>query len=63
MVSLPDAENRGKILKVILQKEALDPSLQVSEVASLTEGFSGSDLKVILSLFFFLFEIWIKTHF
>lgn len=46
MVNLPDAPNRSKILKVILAKEDLSPDVDLSSVASMTDGYSGSDLKV-----------------
>ncbi|MBA0821210.1 hypothetical protein Goarm_018081 [Gossypium armourianum] len=45
MVNLPDAANRAKILKVILAKEDLSPEVDFDAVASLTDGYSGSDLK------------------
>jgi SpoVK/Ycf46/Vps4 family AAA+-type ATPase len=45
MVDLPDAENRQKIIKVILAKEDLAPGFDFKAVADITEGFSGSDLK------------------
>ncbi|KAL3827835.1 hypothetical protein ACJIZ3_016637 [Penstemon smallii] len=45
MVNLPDAQNREKILKVILAKEELAPKLDLEAVANMTEGYSGSDLK------------------
>ena len=46
MVSLPDAQNRDKILKVILATEELGPDVNLKAVAQMTEGYSGSDLKV-----------------
>lgn len=46
MVSLPDALNREKILKVILATEELGPDVDLEAVAKMTEGYSGSDLKV-----------------
>lgn len=46
MVNLPDAANRSKILKVILAKEDLSPDIDFDSVASMTDGYSGSDLKV-----------------
>lgn len=46
MVNLPDAPNRAKILKVILAKEDLSPDVDFDAVASMTDGYSGSDLKV-----------------
>lgn len=48
MVSLPDAQNREKILKVILATEELAPDVDLEAVAKMTEGYSGSDLKVCL---------------
>lgn len=46
MVNLPDLPNRAKILKVILAKEDLSPDVDLDSVASMTDGYSGSDLKV-----------------
>lgn len=46
MVSLPDAANREKILKVVLAKEELGPDVDLDAVAGMTDGYSGSDLKV-----------------
>ncbi|PHT46375.1 hypothetical protein CQW23_15533 [Capsicum baccatum] len=45
MVNLPDAPNRAKILKVILAKEDLAQDVDLESVASMTDGYSGSDLK------------------
>lgn len=45
-MSLPDAENRRKILQVILGKEELSDSFDFNELSQLTDGYSGSDLKV-----------------
>ncbi|KAG9138007.1 hypothetical protein Leryth_001267 [Lithospermum erythrorhizon] len=45
MISLPDAPNRAKILKVILAKEDLSPDLDIDSIARMTDGYSGSDLK------------------
>ncbi|CAN6464620.1 unnamed protein product [Victoria cruziana] len=44
MVTLPSAENREKILKTLLSKEKSD-ELDFKELAAMTEGYSGSDLK------------------
>ncbi|XP_043717367.1 uncharacterized protein LOC122665308 isoform X2 [Telopea speciosissima] len=44
-VDLPDAENRMKILKIVLSKENLEPDFRFDELANATEGYSGSDLK------------------
>lgn len=46
-VDLPDAVNRLKILKIILAKENLEPEFSFEQLANTTEGYSGSDLKVI----------------
>ncbi|GLJ44807.1 hypothetical protein SUGI_0942410 [Cryptomeria japonica] len=45
MVDLPDTENRSKILKVILVDEDLAPEFNMEELAAVTDGYSGSDLK------------------
>ncbi|KAG4401943.1 hypothetical protein GLYMA_02G093300v4 [Glycine max] len=39
------APNRAKILKVILAKEELSPDVDLDAIASMTDGYSGSDLK------------------
>lgn len=46
LVDLPDAEQREKILKVILRKEKLAADVDLKAIASdtMTKGFSGSDL-------------------
>ncbi|OWM90680.1 uncharacterized protein LOC116195970 isoform X2 [Punica granatum] len=44
-VDLPDAENRKKILKIILANENLEPGFEIDKLANSTEGYSGSDLK------------------
>lgn len=46
MVNLPDALNRERILRVILAKEELGSDIDLEAVANMTEGYSGSDLKV-----------------
>jgi ATP-dependent 26S proteasome regulatory subunit len=46
MVSLPDTSNREKILNVILSKEMLEPDVDLESIANITDGYSGSDLKV-----------------
>ncbi|KAL3359368.1 hypothetical protein AABB24_016104 [Solanum stoloniferum] len=45
MVNLPDASNREKILGVILAKEELAPNVNLESIATMTDGYSGSDLK------------------
>ncbi|KAF6137701.1 hypothetical protein GIB67_023635 [Kingdonia uniflora] len=44
-VDLPDADNRMKILRIFLAKENLEPGFKYNELANVTEGYSGSDLK------------------
>lgn len=46
MVNLPDAPNREKILRVILAKEELASDIELEAIANMTDGYSGSDLKV-----------------
>mmetsp|Transcript_41691 Transcript_41691/g.69447 ORF Transcript_41691/g.69447 Transcript_41691/m.69447 type:complete len:1481 (-) Transcript_41691:1256-5698(-) len=45
LVDLPDAENRMKIVRVILGKEDLASDVEMDALAAMTEGYSGSDLK------------------
>ncbi|KAI4340902.1 hypothetical protein MLD38_025696 [Melastoma candidum] len=44
MVGLPSIENREMILKTLLSKEKVE-NLDYKEIAAMTEGYSGSDLK------------------
>ncbi|XP_038708701.1 nuclear valosin-containing protein-like isoform X2 [Tripterygium wilfordii] len=44
MVGLPSAESRERILKTLLSKEKTD-NIDFKELAVMTEGYSGSDLK------------------
>jgi ATP-dependent 26S proteasome regulatory subunit len=46
MIPLPDAENRERILRVVLEKEEIGSDIDYKELADATEGYSGSDLKV-----------------
>jgi ATP-dependent 26S proteasome regulatory subunit len=48
MVGLPSAENRENILRTLLAKEKVHGGLDFKELATMTEGYSGSDLKVFL---------------
>lgn len=50
MVNLPDASNREKILGVILAKEELAPNVDLEAIATMTDGYSGSDLKVWINI-------------
>lgn len=45
LVDLPNAENRAKILRVILANEDLDSTFSFESLALETDGYSGSDLK------------------
>ena len=45
-MGLPGAENRADILKSILNDEDVDADVDIDELAVMTDGFSGSDLKV-----------------
>eukprot|EP00262_Sarcandra_glabra_P021681 TRINITY_DN9284_c1_g1_i1.p1 TRINITY_DN9284_c1_g1~~TRINITY_DN9284_c1_g1_i1.p1 ORF type:complete len:298 (-),score=68.59 TRINITY_DN9284_c1_g1_i1:450-1343(-) len=45
MVGLPSVENRESILKTVLSKEKVEEGLDYKELATMTEGYSGSDLK------------------
>lgn len=46
-MDLPDAENRMKILRIFLSQEILEPDFSFEQLAYATEGYSGSDLKVM----------------
>jgi ATP-dependent 26S proteasome regulatory subunit len=46
MVGLPTQESRELILRTVLSKEEVDENIEYKELASMTEGYSGSDLKV-----------------
>ncbi|KAI3407270.1 AAA domain-containing protein [Psidium guajava] len=45
MVGLPTLENREMILRTLLAKERVEGGLDFKELATMTEGYSGSDLK------------------
>lgn len=45
MVGLPSVENREMIFRTLLSKEKVE-GLDFKELATMTEGYSGSDLKV-----------------
>lgn len=47
MVGLPNAENREKILRTLLAKENIEEGFDFKELALMTEGYTGSDLKNI----------------
>ena len=48
MVGLPSVESREMILKTLLAKEQAE-DLDFKELATMTEGYTGSDLKVCTS--------------
>ncbi|KAK1698454.1 hypothetical protein QYE76_015151 [Lolium multiflorum] len=45
MVGLPTQESRELILRTVLSKEKVDNNIEYKELATMTEGYSGSDLK------------------
>lgn len=45
LVDLPDAENRIKILRTILRHEDVHSDFRYEDIAAVTDGYSGSDLK------------------
>lgn len=46
MVGLPSMGSRELIMRRLLSKEKVDERLNFKELATMTEGYSGSDLKV-----------------
>uniref|UniRef100_A0A0K8TS53 Putative aaa+-type atpase n=1 Tax=Tabanus bromius TaxID=304241 RepID=A0A0K8TS53_TABBR len=44
-VGLPNKEQRKKILKLILETEKISKNVDLDELANMTQGFSGSDLR------------------
>jgi len=51
MVGLPTSESRELILRTLLSKEKVEEGIDYKELATMTEGYTGSDLKVCLFLF------------
>uniref|UniRef100_A0A1D1XNV5 ATPase family AAA domain-containing protein 1-A n=1 Tax=Anthurium amnicola TaxID=1678845 RepID=A0A1D1XNV5_9ARAE len=45
MVGLPSVQSRESILRTLLSKEKVEEELDYKELAMMTEGYSGSDLK------------------
>ncbi|KAI5006071.1 hypothetical protein ZWY2020_033314 [Hordeum vulgare] len=45
MVGLPSVQNREMIMRRLLSKEKVDEGLDYKELGTITEGYSGSDLK------------------
>lgn len=58
MVGLPSVENREKIFRTLLSKDRIDEGMDFKELATMTEGYSGSDLKVSLTVL--KFYIWLN---
>lgn len=46
-IGLPDTLQRRNILEIILKEETLDDSLDLDQLARLTDGLSGSDLREV----------------
>ncbi|EJP66467.1 MSP1 protein [Beauveria bassiana ARSEF 2860] len=44
---LPDTAARAQILRVLLNEDDLGPDVDIDELAALTDGYSGSDLKSV----------------
>jgi len=46
-VGPPDLEARKEILQIAVKKMAVDPTLSIDELASLTDGCSGAELMAV----------------
>lgn len=64
LVSLPDEDERGLILKALARKKHLDPSVDLCEIAHRCANYTGADLaklvcqgKKCLFPFFFAFNL------
>ncbi|MFP3304247.1 MAG: CDC48 family AAA ATPase [Nitrososphaeria archaeon] len=44
----PNMQEREEILKILLKNTKLDPSVDISKIAALTEGYSGADIKSVV---------------
>lgn len=49
-INLPNAEQRNRILDLILTNEPVDSDMNLGHIAAITEGFSGSDLRELCRL-------------
>jgi ATP-dependent 26S proteasome regulatory subunit len=47
-IGLPGPQQREQILKLILKETAVEENFALEELAKLLEGYSGSDMKVIM---------------
>lgn len=45
LVDLPEAQGRRAILEILLRDDKLDKSVDLDQLAAMTDSFSGSDLK------------------
>lgn len=43
-IGIPDRRERAEILKVILRDERVEPNINYDHIASLCDGYTGSDL-------------------
>lgn len=48
LVSLPDEDERGLILKALARKKHLDPSVDLCEIAHRCENYTGADLAKLM---------------
>ncbi len=44
---LPDSDTRAEIFRILLRKKPLDDDVNISELAEMTEGFSGGDISIL----------------
>lgn len=44
---LPDSGTRAEIFRILLRKKPLDDDVNISELAEMTEGFSGGDISIL----------------
>lgn len=60
MVGLPSVESREMIFRTLLAKEKVEEGLDFKELATMTEGYTGSDLKVwIWHILDFQMDNWV----
>ncbi|KAG5645415.1 hypothetical protein DXG03_006239 [Asterophora parasitica] len=45
---MPDLEERKDILRAVGQRVSLSPSVDLSDIAAATDGFSGADLQALV---------------
>lgn len=59
MVGLPSVENREMIFRTLLAKEKVEEGLDFKELATMTDGYTGSDLKVWIWHTWFQMYNWV----